>query len=162
MSDTPRTDAMLASLGLRCGCSEKPIELCYTLERELAAVTSERDQLLQKMQQVEAEMDRLAGDKQRLIDTSMDGLLELGAVAAERDRLRETHDYCMGILRKAGHDEAAPLEAMVRRSIAYGERMEKERGRLRAALELWLLWTTKNGMPWPLDETKAALGKENA
>jgi len=35
-SDTPRTQAMLDTLGLHCACSEKPIELCHTLELELA------------------------------------------------------------------------------------------------------------------------------
>jgi len=45
----------------------------------------------------------------------------------ERDKLIEMRSYCMGILREAGHDEAAPIEALVRSSIAYASRMESDR-----------------------------------
>ena len=33
---TLETDAMLDDNGLRCACAERPIELCYSLERRLA------------------------------------------------------------------------------------------------------------------------------
>ncbi len=52
---------------------------------------------------------------------------ELAAAIRERDELLQTRNYCMSILRDAGHDDAAPLEAMVRRSIAHADRMEGER-----------------------------------
>ena len=43
MSYTPRTDAMTDANGMRCSCAEKPIELCYQLERELAALAAEEE-----------------------------------------------------------------------------------------------------------------------
>jgi hypothetical protein len=53
----------------------------------------------------------------------------------ERDKLIEMRSYCMGILREAGHDEAAPIEALVRSSIAYASRMESERDTALAKLD---------------------------
>jgi len=46
MSATPRTEAMLESNGLRCGCAEKAIDLCYELEAELEALKAENDRLM--------------------------------------------------------------------------------------------------------------------
>lgn len=45
---------------------------------------------------------------------------EIKELRADRDALLATIRYCTDILIAAGHDPAAPLEAMVRRSIAYG------------------------------------------
>ena len=45
MSDTPRTDDMVDQNGLSCQCAELPTCLARQLERELSAVTAERDAL---------------------------------------------------------------------------------------------------------------------
>ena len=45
MSYTPRTDDMVDQNGLSCQCAELPTCLARQLERELAAVTAERDAL---------------------------------------------------------------------------------------------------------------------
>ena len=67
------------------------------------------------------------------------GVTDLERSLAERteemDKLIEMRSYCMGILREAGHDEAAPIEALVRRSIAYASRMESERNTALAKLD---------------------------
>lgn len=60
---------------------------------------------------------------------------ELAAVTAERDRLLKCQRYCAAVLRDAGHDEAAPLEAMVRYSVAYADRMKSERNEAESQLE---------------------------
>ena len=46
MSATQRIEAMLESNGLRCGCAEKAIDLCYELEAELDALKAENERLL--------------------------------------------------------------------------------------------------------------------
>jgi len=46
MSATPRTDAMLDTLGTRCPCAEKPIALCHELEAELEVVRAENERLM--------------------------------------------------------------------------------------------------------------------
>ena len=60
MSDTPRTDAMLEVNGLRCGCAEKPIDLCEQLERELAAVSAEREHIREWAIRCQDEMEKQA------------------------------------------------------------------------------------------------------
>ena len=45
VSDTPRTDDMVDQNGLSCQCAELPTCLARQLERELSAVTAERDAL---------------------------------------------------------------------------------------------------------------------
>ena len=40
---TPRTSAMCAEMGMRCSCSEKPIVLCFELERENARLREKRE-----------------------------------------------------------------------------------------------------------------------
>ena len=107
MSDTPRTDAVAFAVGRRL-MSPKTVVVAVNnarkLELELAAVTAHRDALHQ----------------------------QIVALIAHRNALVETRNYCARILREAGHDDAAPLEAMVRRNIAYAAKMEAERDTLQA------------------------------
>ena len=84
VSDTPRTDAMTEANGIQCKCSDKPIELCRQLERELASVTAERDALRADLCAFAVDMEKqLSASQQeaRRLREALDAIMESAKVA---------------------------------------------------------------------------------
>lgn len=81
---TPRTDTVLEANGIRCACSEKPIELARTLETELAAVTAERDSASKQLIEAHNEIENITVEHAQACAT-----LARDTALAEAQKLRE-------------------------------------------------------------------------
>jgi chromosome segregation ATPase len=114
---TPRTAAWLKRIGHGYGWNL----FASTLETELTILRASLEDQVKKTD--------LAIEAEEQLEE------ENGKLRARVSELETMRNYCMSILRDAGHDEAAPLEALVRRSISHGERMEAEVARLKVCVE---------------------------
>jgi len=88
----PLTDAMLDANGLRCPCSEKPIELCIELEQMLAERTEERDKAQQDCESYCCTIDMLTDER----DTALAKLTTANAAIFEA-KFGEFGEHQLGV-----------------------------------------------------------------